>query len=91
MLCRHGCRPRFFSATYRNYRQETLGAHTISVMRLSSVVLNDIAVLETAHRGFILTGKPAYLESFDQRRDGVKQRIDELTDLIVDSPAQRKR
>src|SRR3712207_3235921 len=56
----------FVLATYRNYRQETLRAHTVEVMRLSSVILNDVAVLETAHRGFILTGKPSHLESFER-------------------------
>src|SRR4051812_48282458 len=81
----------FGFATYRNYVQELLRAHTISVMRLSSVIQNDIAVLETSHRGFMLSGKPSYLESFEQRRDGVKRRVEELTDLIVDSPPQRKR
>ncbi|MDQ6622038.1 MAG: CHASE3 domain-containing protein [Verrucomicrobiota bacterium] len=81
----------FVFATYRNYCQELVRTHTIGVMRLSSVILNDIAILETSHRGFILTGRPAYLEQFEQRRAGVKHRVDELTDLIVDSPAQRKR
>ena len=81
----------FVLATYRSYHQETLRAHTINVMRLSSVILNDIAVLETAHRGFVLTGKPSHLEAFEQRREGVKRRVEELTDLIVDSPPQRKR
>src|SRR3982751_527813 len=80
-----------FITTYRSYHQETLRAHTIDVMRMSSVVLNDIAVLETAHRGFILTGKASYLESFEEQRSAVKSRLDQLTDLIVDSPAQRKR
>src|SRR4051794_37507047 len=80
-----------FIATYRNYHQETLRTHTIDVMRMSSVVLNDIAILETAHRGFVLTGKPSYLQSFEEQRTAVKKRIDQLTDLIVDSPAQRKR
>src|SRR5437868_4815403 len=37
-----------FIATYRNYHQETLRAHTIDVMRMSSVVLNDIAILDEA-------------------------------------------
>ncbi|MDQ6859760.1 MAG: CHASE3 domain-containing protein, partial [Verrucomicrobiota bacterium] len=82
----------FFGLTaYRAYRQEILRAHTVSVMRMSSVVLNDVAILETTHRTFILTGKPSYLQEFEEARESVKRRVDQLTDLIVDSPAQRKR
>ncbi len=81
----------FGIATYRSFRQETLRAHTVSVMRMSSVVLNEVAVLETAHRGFLLTGKPVYQQGFEESRVNVKNRVEELTDLIVDSAAQRKR
>ena len=81
----------FLLLTYRNHVQETLRAHTIDVLRMSSVIENDLAALETGHRGFLLTGNPAYREPFERRREAIKQRIDQLTDLILLSPAQRKR
>jgi two-component system cell cycle sensor histidine kinase/response regulator CckA len=81
----------FLYVTIRNHLQETLRAHTIDVMRLSSFVENDIAALETSHRGFLLTGKQDYISSFEQRRGLVKQRIEDLNKLIVDNPKQRKR
>lgn len=81
----------FLFVTYRNHRQEVLRAHTVEVMRLSSVIENDIAALEANHRGFLLSGDPSFSAGFEQRRDGIKQRIEELTALILDSPAQRKR
>ncbi len=81
----------FLFVTLRNHYQETLRAHTLEVMRLSSVLENDIAALETGHRGYLLTGSVEYLESFERRRETIKGRVEELTVLILDSPRQRKR
>ena len=81
----------FLLVTYRNHHQEALRNHTIEVMRLSSVIENDIAALETGHRGFLLTGNAAYADVFERRRLAIKGRVEALTDLIVDSSQQRKR
>jgi PAS domain S-box-containing protein len=81
----------FLFVTLRNHHQETLRAHTLDVMRLSSVIENDIAALETGHRGYLLTGDTHYLEPFERRRELIKGRVEDLTMLILDSPRQRKR
>ncbi len=81
----------FLFVTYRNHLQEALRTHTVDVMRLSSVLENDVAALETGHRGFLLTGNTALLEPFEHRREIIKQRIDDLTGLILNTPSQRKR
>ena len=81
----------FLYVTVRNHQREGLRAHTIEVIRLSSVIENDIASLETEHRGFLLTGDPAYVEPFEHRRGLIRHRLDELATLILDQPAQRKR
>jgi PAS domain S-box-containing protein len=81
----------FLFVTYRNHLQAALRTHTVEVIRLSGMIENDIAVLETSYRRFLLTGKPASLEPFEQRRAILKNRIDDLTGLIINSPAQRKR
>jgi PAS domain S-box-containing protein len=81
----------FLFVTLRNHHQETLRAHTLEVMRLSSILENDIAALETGHRGYLLTGNATHLEPFQSRRELIKQRVEELTVLILDSPKQRKR
>jgi len=81
----------FLFVTLRNHHQETLRAHTLEVMRLASVIENDIAALETGHRGFLLTGDNSYLEPFEGRRELIKQRVESLTVLILDSARQRKR
>src|SRR4051794_8280274 len=81
----------FLFVTIRNHHQETLRAHTIDVMRLSSIIESDVAALETGHRGFLLTHNQDYVAPFDRRRDIIRKRIEELTVLILDSPRQRKR
>ena len=81
----------FLFVTLRNHHQETLRAHTLEVMRLSSVLENDIAALETGHRGYLLTGSVDYLEPFERRRELIKSKVEDLTQLILDSPRQRKR
>jgi len=81
----------FLYVTVRNHQQETLRAHTIEVIRQSSLIENDIAGLETGHRGFLLTGKEEYVTSFNRRSDMIKRRIEDLTGLILDNPKQRKR
>src|SRR3982751_464457 len=64
----------FLFVTLRNHHQETLRAHTLEVMRLSSILENDIAAMETGHRGYLLTGNNSYLEPFEGRRELVKKR-----------------
>lgn len=81
----------FLFITLRNHYQATARAHTIDVMRLSGVIENDIAAMESSHRGFLLTGKPAYFDSFNRRKDLIKRRIEDLTALILENPKQRKR
>ncbi|HEY2614335.1 MAG TPA: CHASE3 domain-containing protein, partial [Chthoniobacterales bacterium] len=81
----------FLFVTIRHHQQETLRSHTIDVMRLSGIIENDIAGLESGHRGFLLTGEKAYLEPFEQQRALIKERVESLTQLILDSPRQRKR
>jgi PAS domain S-box-containing protein len=81
----------FLFVSLRDHYQNSLRTHTIAVIRLSSLIENDVASLESYHRGFLLSGKEEYISAFDKRRDSIKQRIDDLTGLILDSPAQRKR
>ena len=81
----------FLFVTYRNHTQATLRAHTTEILRLATVIENDIASLETSHRGYLLTGKPSYVEAFERRQGVIADRIDEMMALILQSPVQRKR
>jgi PAS domain S-box-containing protein len=80
----------FLYVTLRNHQQDILRARTIEIIRLSSRIENDIAALETGHRGFLLTGKPLYIDAFQSRRELIKRHIEDLTSLILDNLKERK-
>src|SRR5437660_2704693 len=81
----------FLFVTLRNHYQDSLRTHTIEVMRLSSLIENDVAALESSHRGYLLGGSEDYIAPFEKKRDLIKHRIEDLTALILDTPRQRKR
>ena len=81
----------FLLVTLRNHYQESLRTHTIEVIRLSSLIENDIAGLESSDRGYLLSGSEDLLASFQKRRELIKGRADELTAQILDNPNHRKR
>ncbi len=81
----------FLLVTLRDHYQDSLRTHTIEVMRLSSLIENDIAGLESSHRGFLLSGNEYYIAPFEKKRDVIRHRIEDLTALILDNPKQRKR
>src|SRR5438309_1391666 len=81
----------FLLVTLRNHYQDSLRTHTIEVMRLSSLIENDIAGLESSHRGYLLSGNEDYVAPFEKKRDLIKHRTEDLTALILDTPRQRKR
>ena len=60
-------------------------------MRLSSLIENDIAGLESSHRGYLLSGKEDFVAPFEKKRDQIRGRMEDLTTLILDNPRQRKR
>ena len=78
----------FSLVTLRDHYQDSLRTHTIEVMRLSSLIENDIAGLESSHRGYLLSGSENYIEPFEKKRDLIKQRIEDLTALILENPRQ---
>ncbi len=76
----------FLYVTLRNHYQEALRAHTIEVMRLSSLIENDIATLESAHRGYLLTGKAFTSPLSIANKELIQHRLEDLTALILDRP-----
>jgi PAS domain S-box-containing protein len=81
----------FVFVALRNYRHDEIRAHTIQVMRLSSVIENDISDLENRYRGLLLARRNEDFVSFQNRRSAMKRRLEELTSRFLDSPVQRKR
>src|SRR5260370_34797724 len=71
----------FLLLTLRNHYQDTLRTHTIEVIRLSSLIENDIASLESGHRGFFLSGSENYIAPFEKNHNLIRHRIEDLTAL----------
>ncbi len=74
--------------TFRHRQRDALRAHTIEVKRLSSVVENDIAALENAHRSHLLTRDGAYLKNSARLRDLFLQHSKELNDVLAIAPSR---
>lgn len=81
----------FLFVTIQNHYQDALRAHTIEVIRQSSLIENNIAGLEASHRGYLLTGAPEFVTAFGEYRESIKTRMDSLTTLVLASQNQRKR
>ncbi|HEY3663756.1 MAG TPA: PAS domain S-box protein [Chthoniobacterales bacterium] len=77
--------------TLGNQKRDQMRAHTIEVMRLSSVVENDLSALENAYRGHLLTGKGIYLETSAQLQQLFLRHSEELTGVLMNNSQQRKR
>src|SRR2546421_888318 len=81
----------FVFVALRNHHWDEIGARTVQLTRLSSVIENDIAELENYYRGFLLTHRSQYFAPFQERRNAMKKRLEELTGRLLDNPVQRKR
>ena len=81
----------FLLIAVRDHNYELMRTRTLGVLRDANEIENDLANLETGHRGFLLTGQQAYLEPFDRRRIGIEERIDELSSYFQNFPQQRDR
>ena len=81
----------FVFVALRNHHGDEIRARTVQLTRLSSLIENDIAELENYHRGFLLTHRSQYFAPFQERRNAMKKRLEELNGRLLDNPVQRKR
>ncbi len=81
----------FVFVALRNHHRDEIRARTFQLTRLSSLIENDIAELENYHRGFLLTHRSQYFAPFQERRNVMKKRLEELNGRLLDNPVQRKR
>src|SRR5438105_11168704 len=81
----------FVFVALRNHPGDEIRARTVQLTRLSSVIENDIAELENYYRGFLLTQRSQYFAPFQERRNVMKKRLEELNGRLSDNPVQRKR
>ncbi|MDQ0060365.1 CHASE3 domain-containing protein [Paenibacillus harenae] len=69
---------------------ETITSHDIEVHNLINQIENDIISMETAQRGFIITGNESYLEPYNDSRTTWEANYNSLTQLIADNPSVQK-
>jgi PAS domain S-box-containing protein len=81
----------FVFVALRNHHRDEIRARTVQLTRLSSLIENDISELENYHRGFLLTPRTQYFGLFQERRNAMKKRLEELNVGLLDNPVQRKR
>ena len=81
----------FVFVALRNHHRDEIRARTVQLTRLSSLIENDIAELENYYRGFLLTHRSQYFAPFQERRNAMKKRLEELNGRLLDNPVQRKR
>src|SRR5688572_14667486 len=64
--------------TIQDHRLDKLQARTLDVLRLSNHVESELAILETSHRGFLLTADPAYIKRLETAQHRLGAKLDEL-------------
>jgi PAS domain S-box-containing protein len=64
--------------------------HTQTVMDSVDSILSTLKDAETGQRGYLLTGKPGYLEPYNTALGDLNLRIDKVSQLTVDSSIQQK-
>jgi len=75
----------------REHSYDQLRSHTLDTLRTANKVENDLANLETSHRGYLLTGQQLYIEPFERRTALIETRLNQLMALVYSDPEQRKR
>ena len=66
-------------------------AHSHRVLEGVEALQSSLKDAETGQRGFVLTGKPQYLEPYNTARGEVDRTMDTLLTLTADNAAQRQR
>ena len=81
----------FIFLAFREHNFDQLRAHTLETLRTANKIQNELANLETEHRGYLLTGQASYREPFEHRKSLVDSRLNELTALVAGDKAQEER
>lgn len=76
---------------HRQDRNTAQLTRTFEVRRVTQDVLTQLLDLESSQRGYVLTAKGEYLESFERARRGVPDALRRLTSLVGTAPDQAAR
>src|SRR4051794_38908179 len=66
-------------------------SHTLAVQRAADDLLTATLESETGQRGYLLTGDPAYLTSYEQSHAAVRDGLAAVGTLVADNPSQTAR
>lgn len=81
--------------TYRNNQthedNSSLVRHTQQVLFVSEEIAALVKDLQNSTRGYVITGDPAFMQPFEERRRMIFVCLDSLNTLAADEPSQQKR
>jgi len=66
-----------------------LNDHTFNVIRTANTLAEDLLNIETAERGFIVTGSEDFLQPYHVGKKGAAEELAKLQQLTQDNPAQQ--
>src|SRR4029077_3505892 len=83
-----------FSVSYRAMqivlRNEALRAHTARVLRELEATLSSAKDAESGQRGYLLTGRAAYLRPYNSAVVALREHVRVLRELTADNPRQQQ-
>ena len=65
--------------------------HTQTVVRMLETIVSEVRDLESGHRGYVITGDPAFVEHAPATRAHIFSTLKALGSLVADSPSQGAR
>jgi methyl-accepting chemotaxis protein len=77
--------------TMRMTDTATWVTHTHEVLEAKEKIVSLIKDAETGQRGYLITGKPQYLEPYNAASDSIRGAIQNLRQLTSDNAAQQRR
>jgi signal transduction histidine kinase/CHASE3 domain sensor protein len=80
-----------YYAVRRSTRAAGLVSHTDSVLIEREKLLSALKDAETGARGYVLTGRPEFLEPFNDAKPKVDESLERLRTLTADNPLQQAR
>ena len=81
----------FALVALRNQKRNEQRAHGVEVVRLASVVENDVSAFENAYRARLLTRSREYMAGFDQLGENFLKHCDQLSSVLGADTAQQER
>jgi PAS domain S-box-containing protein len=91
LLCLIGSLATFWWLGYNIDQAQERVEHTNRILLNSNELLNGILNAETGVRGYVLTGRPEFLEPYRQSQEALPKVFGRLKQLVSDNPVQEKR